>query len=401
MKKTILAAIILFTAKAISAQSPEVFYLKGMAALIQDHDEEAFMALSDAIEHNNSDERYYLNRAEAGYRLGKYDQAIDDNEEANSILPGCGNLGLARAYAAKNNTEKAIYYLTLHLRSEYRSSELILTKEQAFNPIKQTDQWYDLWQQDWYNDFDKAEAEVDYLLRKKTPGDALDYINNNMSGFDERAQFYALRAHVCFLDKNYAGAVADYSTALAMDKGNFSYLLNRGLANLNAENLKDAVDDFTKGLRIEPAQFNFYLYRANAFAGLMDFRSAINDVEFYLGFFPEDQDAILLCGEMYYQKEDYINALKYFNKDLKSDPNNPEYYKSRGKTYIKTKTYTYAINDLSMSLDLKPDDGETYLYLGLAKYATGDKTGACSDLQKAQHYGNTLALKYSIEYCSE
>jgi tetratricopeptide (TPR) repeat protein len=399
MKKFLFLVFNGWMALTLSAQSPDLLYVKGMAELIKGNYNNAILSLTDAIDHNNSDERYYLNRADASRKLGKLDQALEDYEEANSILPDCGDLGIARTYAAKGDAGKAFQYLTNHLRSGFRLPESFLTKDPALDPLKQTDEWQNLWQQEWYDDFDKAKEEVDYLTRKKTPEMALDYLNPLMPTFQARAEYYVLRAGLYMQKENYAAAIADYSMALKLDKNKPEYYFNRGLAFLNSEKFKDASDDFSKGLRLEPAGFEYYLERAKAYAGLSDYKAAVGDAEFYLGYFPEDQKAVSLCGELNYQNEDYINALKCFNRNLLSDPNNPDYYKARGKTYLKTKTYTYAINDLSQALDLKPDDGETYLYLGLAKYETGNKEEACSDLQKAQHFGNTLALKYSIEYC--
>ena len=394
----ILSGCIAFT---LSAQSPDLYYVKGMAEFIKGNIDDAILSLNDAIDHNNSDERYYLNRADAYLKQGKFTQALEDFEEANSILPGCGNLGIARTYAATGDTEKAFQYLTNHLRSNFRLPELVLTKDPALDPLKETDEWLALWQQEWYDDFDKAKAEVEYLLRKKTPETTLEYLNPLMPAFQNKAEYFALRAGVYMLEENYAAAVADYSMALSLDKNDPGCYLNRGIAFLRSEKFRNAVEDLSRGLRLEPASFAFYPERARAYAGLSDYKSAIGDAEFYLRYFSEDQQAISLCGELNYQKEDYINALKYFNWNLKSDPNNADYYKARGKTYLKTKTYTYAINDLSMALDLKPDDGETYFFIGLAQYKTGDKEGACSNLQKAQRFGNTLALKYSIEYCGK
>jgi tetratricopeptide (TPR) repeat protein len=401
MKKFLFLVFTSWMAFSLSAQSPDLYYVKGMAELLKGNLDNAIISLSDAIDHNNSDERYYLNRADVYRKQGKFTQALEDYEEANSILPGCGDLGMARTYAATGDKEKAFQYLTSHLRSGFRLPELVLTKDPALDPIKQSDEWLTLWQQEWYDDFNKAEAEVEYLLRKKTPDMALEYLNPLMPAFQTRAAYFALRAGVYMKEENYAAAVADYSMALSLDKNEAGTYLNRGIAFLRSEKFKNAAEDFSRGLRLEPASFSFYLERARAYAGLSDYKSAIDDAEFYLAYFPEDQQAISLCGELNYQDEDYINALKYFNRNLKSDPNNPDYYKARGKTYLKTRTYTYAINDLSMALDLKPDDGETYLYLGLAKYETGEKVEACSDLQKAQRFGNTLALKYSIEYCGK
>ena len=399
MNRIIIIAIALLNACMLSGQSPDQYYLKGMAALQQDHPEDAVQVLTDAIERNNADERYYLRRADAFYKLGKFDLAGRDYDEANSISPECGDLGLARVFAVTGEEDKAIDYLKRHLQSDYRLAESVITKDPAFDKIQQKDEWYNLWQQEWYSDFEKAEAEVGYYLKKKDPEQALEYLNDKLTSFQKEPRYYALRARVYDLQKNHAAAVADYSMALSLDKTDPDFYFNRGIAFLRSARYGNAVEDFTKGLRADPARFDFYLERAKANAGLEDFNAAVSDVALYLQYFSDDRQATTLCGEMHFLNGDYINALKYFNKNLKADPDNPEYYKARGKTYLKTKTYTYAINDLSMSLDLRPDDGEAWLYLGLAKYETGEKEEACSDLEKAKRYGNNLAVRYSIELC--
>jgi tetratricopeptide (TPR) repeat protein len=400
VKKICLTSFVIFIFCCLSAQVDEM-YLKGVAALIKQQYEEASLYLSNAIDRNNSDDRYYLKRAESYLYQGKFELAVSDYEEANSIKPECGDIGLARTYTQLGDYPKAFLFLNRNLQSEYRVPESLLKKDPAFDPLKQKDEWHDLWQQDWYNDLEKLTAEVEYQIRKGNPEAGIKYLDDNLSAFIKASGFYALRARVYYLQENYAAAVADYSIAISLNKIDPELYFNRGMAFLRSNNFRNAADDFSRGLKTEPDRFEFYLERARAYTGLMEYNTALKDAEFYLMFFNDDQQAITLCGEISYQNQDYINALKYFNKNLKSDQNNPDYYKARGKTYLKTKTFTYAINDLSMALDLKPDDGEAYLYLGLAKYETGDKVGACSDLQKAQRYGNTLALKYILEYCGK
>src|SRR4030042_3148543 len=140
MKRTYCISFALIFATFLAAQSPDPVYLKGMASLIQNHNEDAVQSLTDAIDHNNADEQYYLNRAEAYFRLGKFDLSLNDYNEANSISPGSGNLGLAKIYAATGDVERAILYLTRHLQSDFRSPESILTKDAAFDPLKLTDE---------------------------------------------------------------------------------------------------------------------------------------------------------------------------------------------------------------------------------------------------------------------
>ncbi len=382
-----------------TAQNHSHFFLKGVAALMQKQYTESVYLLGEAIRLNNTDEKYFLKRAEAFYNLGQYNEAISDYSEANSLKAEIADYGLARVYAQTGDFKNAILYLTRHLESEYRNPSSVIKKDPAFEQLKYTDEWHDLWQKEWYDNFDKITEEAEYYLGKGKLESALEYVNNNFSGYQKEPGYYALRARIYAMKENYASAIADYSTAISLNKNVPAFYFNRGMAYLKAEKYKNAVDDFTKGLKISPENFEYYINRAQAFAGLSDYSSAIKDAAYYLEFFNDDQQAIFSCGEYYYQNADYLNALKYFNKNLKNDPSNPEYYKARGKTYLQTKTFNYAINDLAMSLDLKPDDGETYLYMGLAKYETGNKDEACSDFQKAIRLGNKMALKYSIDYC--
>ncbi len=399
MNRIIIIAIALLNACMLPGQTPDQFYLKGMAALRQDRAEEAVTMLTDAIGRNNSDERYYLGRAEAYFKLKKYDLAGRDYEEAGSIAPESENLGLARVYAVTGDDEKALARLKLHLQSGYRLPQAAIAKDPAFASLHEKDGWHDLWQQEWYSGIEKAGAEVEYFLKKKDTDGALDFLNANLGILQKESRCFALRAGVYALQENYAAAAADYSMALSLDKTDPDVWFSRGAVWLHSAKYKNAAEDFTRGLRADPARFEFYLARARAYAGLRDYNAAVNDVKTYLEYFADDQNATALCGEMHFLNGDYINALKYFNKNLKADPDNPACHKARGKTYLKTKTYAYAINDLSMSLDLKPDDGETWMYLGLAKYETGEKEEACSCLQKAQQYGFAEAVRYWVEYC--
>lgn len=405
MNKELKKIIALFVASAFGlltiAQSHTQLYLRGVAALMQKKYNESVTIFTEAIRLNNTSEKYYLMRAEAFLNLGQFNEAINDYHEANSLKPGIADYGLARTYAQAGDYKNALLYLQRHLESTFRNPSSVIRKDGAFAQFKYTNEWHDLWQKEWYSNFDKLAEEVDYYIGKGNTESALEYVNNSFSDYQKEPGYYALRAKLYALKENYAAAIADYSAAISLNKNSSSYYFSRGLAYLKSEKYKNAVDDFSKGLKLSPENFEFYLTRANAWAGLSDFSSAVKDVEFYLGFFPEDQPAIFLCGEYYYQNADYLNALKCFNKNLGNDQSNPEYFKARGKTYLQTKTYNYAINDLAMSLDLKPDDGETYLYMGLAKYGSGNKDEACSDFQKALRLGNKLALKYSIDYCGK
>jgi tetratricopeptide (TPR) repeat protein len=406
-----LLSLALVVSQGLVAQTPDAGLLAGCAYDKSGNYTKALESFSIAISRNNADERLFLYRGRVLLELKEYDNAIKDFSEANEIIPGIGDIWLAKANALAGNADKAISFLKSHLSSDFRLPEDSIKKDHAFESLHTSQDWYALWEKDWYNDQEKAGKEVSYYIRKSQPDKAISYLDEQVAKPQAGPALFALRGKVYLREGNYASAIADYTTALNMEKkGGLqqysslnpegSHYYNRALALLGAGRFKDALADFNKALREYPENFNGYLKRAEAYAGMENYEAARKDVMFYLNYFSNDQKAVFLCGEYLYDGGDYMNALKYFNINVKEDPTNGQYFKARGKTYLKTATYKYAMSDLAMSLDLNPDDAETWMFLGLAKIQSGDKINGCSDLHKAQQLGNTDVLKYIVDNCN-
>jgi len=409
----VILAVALFFSHQAKAQTPDAGLMAGCAFYKSGNYTKALESFSIAISRNNADERLFLYRGCVLYELKDYERAIRDFSEANEIIPGIADLWLAKANAMAGDPDKALTFLKSHLSSDFRLPEDSIKKDLAFADLHASQGWYELWDQEWYNDTEKAGTEVAYFVKKGQTEKAISYLDEQITKPLAGPSLFALRGKVYLKQGNYASAIADYTSALNLEKKGGqgqqfstlnpeeSHFYNRAMAFLGAGRFKDALADFNKALREYPENFDGYLKRAEAYAGMENYEAARKDVLFYLNYFNRDQKAIFQCGEYYYDGGDYMNALKYFNINLKEDPVNGAYFKARGKTYLKTATYKYAMSDLSMSLDLIPDDAETWMYLGLAKIQSGDKTNGCSDLRKAQQLGNTEVLKYIVDNCNE
>ncbi len=397
MKKICFFLLSVFVVIHSFAQTPDDDFLRGVAYMANDSNQLAIQNLSEALKDDRYNIVILLKQGEAYYNLNEFEKAIGDFQNANTIRNHVADLWLARCYARKGDVPNAIYWLEEHLVSDYRIPETQIKRDPAFDDLQMTDEWFLIWQKEWYTPEEVVLKEVQYYIDRNDADKALAILESAIANGMMNPDLFFMRGKI-FLEKNhYAPAISDFTSAMNLDRNNTEYMQNRGLANLGAARYKDAVNDFTGVLRNHPEYFNIYLARAKAYAGMEDYNRAVQDVRLYLNYFGSDQAAIFQCGEYCFQQGDYINALKYFNINMQNDAENAAYYKARGKTYTMTRTYQYAIYDLTMSLDLDPSDGETWLYLGISMLATGDRIAACSDFEKAIRAGETKALKYMID----
>ena len=371
----------------------------GMAKIISGQSDSALQFLNSAIIREPDNYQYYMERGKVLFSKAEYNDAIKDFEGVNLIRNDFADFWLAKCYASLNQDTMAIFYLKRHLQSAYRNPEKLVKTDKAFNTLQLSDDWFELWQQNWYTEEEKLDKDINYLLKNDNFIDAIALIDEKIPGSKNPKPLYISKAQIESRQGNYRASAMDWSEVLNLDRDNVNALKQRGIAYLNSVKFKESYDDFSKAIRLNPADFELYLLRAKASRGKKDFDSAVKDVELYLEYFPDNKDAILFCGELNYDNGNYMDALKYFNKDLRLDKGNPAYFKARGKTYYQTKMYKYAIDDLSMSLDLKPDDGEVYYFKGMARFYSGDKTGACSDWKIAANYGENKAIEQIINNC--
>lgn len=82
-----------------------------------------------------------------------------------------------------------------------------------------------------------------------------------------------------FLDRNYPGAIADYTKAIRINPKESGYYYQRGFIHLIQGELKVAVEDYTQVIRLKPNFTQAYASRGYARSKLGDKQGAISDLQ--------------------------------------------------------------------------------------------------------------------------
>ena len=385
----------------VSAQEEPNFYLKGIANFQKKDFNEAIIQFSKVIEFNKNNTEYYYKRGECYYNIQHYFKAIDDFQKADSLKPGYGSFFLAKNYALIGNEKKSIEYLTIHLKSKYRIPQSHIMFDEAFSDLQYAKEWEKLWKNNWYTKYEDQLDEAEYLLKSKNYDEALEFLDNTISGKSRDHELLSLRARVFIALNDYRNALTDYDEAILLSKRNHEYYAERARILYKIKKYKKSSGDYSRAIELNPYDLKLNYERAVVNYELKNYEDAIKDITYYLGYFEKDEDAIFLCGKIHYENEDYLKALEYFNKNLELNTGNTEYFTARANTYLKTGTFQYAINDYSMALDLDPKDEQVYFNRGIARLSTGNLKEACFDWEQAKKYGHLNIDEYLKKYCSK
>ncbi|MFH0867356.1 MAG: tetratricopeptide repeat protein [Bacteroidota bacterium] len=83
------------------------------------------------------------------------------------------------------------------------------------------------------------------------------------------------------------------------------------------------------------------------------------------------------------QKSDSKGAIEDLTEIIGYQENNYQAYFYRANANFNLKKAKEALNDYNKAIELKPDYADAFYNRGLCKQYLGDKTGACSDWDKA------------------
>ncbi|HBX53571.1 MAG: hypothetical protein A2275_08675 [Bacteroidetes bacterium RIFOXYA12_FULL_35_11] len=117
---------------------------------------------------------------------------------------------------------------------------------------------------------------------------------------------------------------------------NFSYsqdansFLESGKNKFKNRDYKGAVEDFTKAIELDPNDMNFYLQRGYAYGLIDNYESAITDYTTIIKKEPKHTFAYISRGAAYNKLKKYEKALNDLSKAIELDPSNTEAYNNRG-----------------------------------------------------------------------
>jgi tetratricopeptide (TPR) repeat protein len=170
-------------------------------------------------------------------------------------------------------------------------------------------------------------------------------------------------------DKNYKGAIADFSDAIKHDPGFKQAYENRGVAKYYLQDFKGAISDYTKALEIDPEDYTTYGRRGWAEFSLNDYRAAIDDLD----------------------------------KAVKGSKDMYRYCNFRGEAKFKLGDSEGAIADFSSVIRSwsagKEQKGKAFYWRGMIELSLGQNESGCLDLHKAGKSGYAQAYEVIKTFC--
>ena len=192
------------------------------------------------------------------------------------------------------------------------------------------------------------------------------------------ADEHAERGGRYFDERDFDGAITEYTEAIKLDPDYRSAYYTRGLLYKKKKEFDLAIADFTEAIRIDPNEGEFYCSRGEARVFKGDNVLAISDLEMAVKLDPQSEryrnvlatvkldpsDAqaamYLNAGMEYFDMGNYDQAIADSTAVIQIRPNDASTlagaYGTRGVAYLGKKNYSFAITDLEMAVKLAPNN---------------------------------------------
>ena len=312
-------------------------------------------AVSDfnkAIEFAPYNAVYIGNRGLAYSELKDWEKAIADYTEAVRLMPNNGTFSgmyfnnRGAAYSHLKDMEKAIADYTEAVRLKPDDAQFLYNRGNAYYSLK---------------DWKKAIADYTEAVRLE-PNNAV-YFNNRGNAYSEL--------------KDWEKAIADFTEAVRLmpnndlfkkNLANANDMLKKNLVNAQAQVFSNsgidkfknkdyvgAVSDFTEAIKLAPYNAVYFSYRGNAYYSLKDWEKAIVDYTEVVRLMPNNAVYFNYRGLAYSKLKDMEKAIADFNEAVRLEPNNAKYIDNRGDAYYNLKDMKKAAADYAEAVRLEPN----------------------------------------------
>jgi tetratricopeptide (TPR) repeat protein len=278
-------------------------------------------------------------------------------------------------------------------------TQVSVRMDKAFSQYENSQEWNDLWKNEWYDKYDSQIGEARFMSNNKDWMGVINFISDIIKNDSRHHELLYYRARAFYEMDNFNTAVNDYCKAIEINKHHYEYFEGRADAYLKLKKEKDAVSDLSTAINLAPDEFGLYLKRSETYLLSGNYNPAKSDVDFYLSFFDNDTTANYLSGRISLALGNYLEALSHFNYLINNYPQTARYYLSRGETFEKTSMLSNALKDYIRCLNIEPDNIIALKKRGQLLLNKGDRKAACQDFKKAMNLGDFQSNNLYLENC--
>ena len=353
---------------------------------------------------------FYINRGIAKSNLGRYQETIQDDDEAIRLIPddftiyynrGIQKLKNGDYVEAIQDFDKGLKFNIDHAES-YRNRGIAKTKNSKPDYQSAIQDFTDAINRK-TRDVERAES---YYNRGNAKLQSEDYdgaIEDSTEAIRLKddfvdAYFVSGAAKVERPNPDYGGAIKDYNKIITLNPEDYRAYYNRGIAKKALGQNEDAKQDSSK----------VYYYWGKADSNSGDYQAAIEKFDEAIAIAPNYVKVYHYRGEAYRlrgEKEDYQKAISDYDKVVALKPNYTEIhaiYNNRGLAKTAVNNYDEAVKDYTRAIELKSNYAEAYYNRGNAYRLRGQKDGfqravGNENFKKAvEDYKKAIGLKYNF-----
>ena len=199
-------------------------------------------------------------------------------------------------------------------------------------------------------------------------------------------------------------ALNDLRKAIALGENFPEIYYTRGVALLNAGKYQDALVDYSKVLESQPFHYKSLMNRGLTYYCLGEFGKAIQDFSTILNESPMNLKAHLSRGYVYLDIEKYDMALKDFSHGINHDLANSYFYTDLAHIYQRLGKYPKAIEANHKAITLSRDNlakADSYLQQGLLLLIQGKYAAALTAFSEGISYSDRSANSEALDWVVE
>jgi tetratricopeptide (TPR) repeat protein len=381
------------------AQKTQYYWYRAIAAIENEDLNVAKVWLDSAIIQNPKNADYLLKLGEVYFLEEDFESALGVFQQVEKQKAGIASLWLAKTYALQGEKSKAIEELKRHLGTSEKKPEAEILLDPAFDILKISIEWTELWKNEYYSINDKFLAEVAYLFSRNNLNEIVDALSVRIEKSRTNHRLFALRGEAFFKLGSFKSAEADFSEAIKRSKRNPTYYEWRAKCRFNLKQYKGALKDINEAISLSEGNPKYLIIRAEAFSGMGNYADAAIDVKVYLTFYPNNIKSHLQLAHISFESSNYLDALFALGKVIRSGNANADCYELRGIIYTKSENWELAQADFTKAIEMEPKRAKALGLRGEMLIKQGKAQLGCVDLKKAIELGNFTAQELFYKHC--